>query len=84
VINRLGLVLHWIGFVCLLSVIGLITYFSIFEGRSLDLSDLAEYMFDFDNLSDDTDEFLLLWLAVAHWPIKFIITGNKSIFPWKS
>ena len=83
-INRLGLVLHWIGLVCLLSVIGLITYFSISEGRFPDLSDLAEGMFDFDNLSDDTGQFLLFWFAIAHWPIKFIITGNKSIFPWKS
>ena len=86
-INRLGLVLHWIGFVCLLCVIGLIIFASLSNGRVIDeqiLSDIAEHMFDFDNLSDDTELFLLFWFAVAHWPIKFILTGNTSFFPWKS
>ena len=28
--------------------------------------------------------FWSLWLAVAHYPIRWLLTGNKSLLPWKN
>ena len=62
-IERLALVIHWVGFLCLL--------FAIFYGVIL------------QSLTD-TEFYSLLLTAVAAWPIKFILTGNKAIFPWQT
>ena len=62
-IERLALVIHWVGFLCLL--------LAIFYGVIL------------QSLTD-TEFYSLLLTAVAAWPIKFILTGNKAIFPWQT
>ncbi|MBT73979.1 MAG: hypothetical protein CMQ15_18415 [Gammaproteobacteria bacterium] len=62
-IERLALVIHWVGFLCLL--------LAVFYGVIL------------QSLTD-TEFYSLLLTAVAAWPIKFILTGNKAIFPWQT
>jgi hypothetical protein len=62
-IERLALVIHWGGFLCLL--------FAVFYGVIL-------------QLLTDTETYSLLFIAVAAWPIKFILTGNKAIFSWRA
>jgi hypothetical protein len=43
-------------------------------------------MFDGENLgylnSGGEPGFWVFWLSVTHWPIKLILTGEKSLFPW--
>ena len=92
VINRLGLVIHWIGFICLVTMLG---------GYALDVSGINSNWFSASDLGDVgrqvvrdftrmltftriEEEHWITFIAVIHWPIKFIITGNKSFFPWKS
>ena len=62
-IERLALVIHWVGFLCLL--------FAVFYGVIL-------------QLLTDTETYSLLFIAVAAWPIKFILNGNKAIFSWRA
>ena len=49
--------------------------------------EIQENMFDFENLgylnSGDEPAFWVVWLAVTHWPLKFILTGEKNFFPWR-
>jgi|TARA_B100001142_G_C14138123_1_gene579557 hypothetical protein len=61
-IERLALVLHWVGFICL--------SFAAFFG--VILQSLA-----------NTEFYSLLLIAALAWSIQFILTGNKSIFPWQ-
>ncbi len=61
-IERLALVLHWVGFICLL----LATLFGVI----------------FQSLTN-TEFYSLLLVVLAAWPMQFILTGNKSIFPWQ-
>ena len=61
-IERLALVLHWIGFICLL--------FAVVFG--VILQSLI-----------NTEFYLLLLITIAAWSVQFILTGNKSIFPWQ-
>ena len=62
-IERLALVIHWVGFLCLLLAV---CYGVILQSLI------------------DTEFYSLLLTAVAAWPIKFILTGNKAIFPWQA
>ena len=61
-IERLALVLHWVGFICLLFA----TLFGVI------LQSLT-----------NTEFYSLLLVVLAAWPMQFILTGNKSIFPWQ-
>ena len=71
---------HWIGFLCLVGSIGLFGFaismneYDVLEAIELLFDALA---FEYDAVSE------ILWLGIAHWPIKWILTGNKSFFPWK-
>ena len=84
-VKRLGLVLHWIGFVALVFFIALFLYaIAIFHGAGV-VGEVFRLLFDFDQKSLSHLEgwfFWSFWLAARHWPIKLIITGNKSLFPW--
>ena len=63
-IERLALVIHWVGFICLPLLL-------LLAGV----------------LSNSRDEYVLWmigWIILLHWPIKFILTGNKAIFPWQT
>ena len=82
-IKRLGLVFHWIGFLCLTGIIA-----GIFITKPTDLawSELPAALWElliFDN-SSDIPISLVLWVGISHWPIYFILTGNKNLFPWSA
>jgi hypothetical protein len=61
-IERLALVLHWVGFICL-------SFAVVFGVILQSLTNTAFYS--------------LLLIAAGAWPIQFILTGDKSIFPWQ-
>jgi len=73
-IKRLALVIHWIGFLfgCGISVLA----FSIL---------IDEY----PNNSDIVIQFTFTVIGpvlgtIPTWAIRFILTGNKTFFPWRS
>ena len=78
-LNRLGLVLHWIGFV--FQFLFLFGYFPIMVlGGGVE--DIFRIII-FDWYRADTEEIIFVWVAIASWPINFILTGNKSFLPWR-
>ena len=69
-INRLGLVIHWLGFLLAVFVGAFCIVLGITDGG---------YLLGL--------VFALASFVAAHasgWIVRFILTGNKSIFPWKS
>ena len=88
-LNRLGLVLHWIGFLFqfgfLFGYLPGLFFFQAdrdFEQFLYEVEDIVEIIF-FDWGYYDIKEIILVWGAVASWPITFILTGNKSFLPWR-
>ena len=73
-IKRLALVIHWMGFLfgCGISVLAL----SILIGK-------------YPNNSDIINQFTFTVIGpvlgtIPTWAIRFILTGNKTFFPWRS
>tara|TARA_S200002703_G_scaffold22798_1_gene19550 strand:- start:121 stop:387 length:267 start_codon:yes stop_codon:yes gene_type:complete len=80
-IKRLGLVFHWIGFLCLTGIIAAVV---ITKPTDVAWSEIPAALWElliFDN-SSDIALTLVLWIAISHLPIKYILTGDKSVFPW--
>ncbi|MDG1952336.1 MAG: hypothetical protein P8J52_07045 [Gammaproteobacteria bacterium] len=85
-INRLGLVIHWLGFFALIDFVGLLVYaIAIFHGAGV-IEEISRVLFNLNQSFSDMEGwfFLSFWIAVSHWPIKVVLTGNKSFFPWSS
>ena len=82
-IQRLALLIHWIGFLCLVVFIFLYGFGLSFTGAdaSEGLAFVVESLLDFSR-ADEADYWFVL-LATIHWPIKWMLTDNKSLFPWK-
>ena len=81
-IERLGLLIHWAGFICLFYLI--IRYIpGIFEGRIVTMA-IQTTEFWFNSEATGNPVWWIWWVTLTHWPIKWFITGNKSFFPWKS
>lgn len=72
-LNRLGLVIHWLGFIGAV-LLGVITIYKIttFGAASFRWYDWQEFIVWFISLS-----------AVG-WVFNFILTGHKSPLPWVS
>ena len=87
-LRRLLFLFHWVGFICLLFIVGMFVYALVTERPSVEmviagLLDLLRNMLNFDNSrNSDADTFWILWLAVAHWPIKWMLSGDKAFWPW--
>ena len=76
-INRLGLVVHWAGFVCLAVVI---TFLALEEGTPLELfKEFGRVMFFYRSMDMTT---IGIWVGILSWPFKYILTGSKTLFPW--
>ena len=83
--ERLGLVIHWLGFLCLIFVVVSlgIAYFDNEDSTLISVAAFYIYYLFGEDLFG-TALFWVNWGAIVHWPIKFILTGNKSFFPWRS
>ena len=89
-IHNVGVLIHWIGFLCLLFAAILLPLAALREtlGLGYTMNNFLNFMFDFENLgylnSGDEPAFWVVWLALTHWPLKFILTGHKGFYPWKT
>ena len=84
--QRFMYIFHWAGFVCLATLIVVCVFDVFFDNGGL-LDDVIEVLMLAPRGSNDLRDpsaMLWVWLAVTHYPIKWIITGNSSFFPWKS
>ncbi len=91
IIRRLMFLLHWLGFACLIYwVVIFLTMIlpALPEGINEleyaveDIASIIVIMVDLDE--SEYPLFWSLWLAVAHYPIRWLLTGNKSLLPWKN
>ena len=88
-VHTIGVMIHWLGFLCLVFAIILLPLAALRDTLSLTYSvnNFLNFMFDFENLgylnSGDEPAFWVVWLALTHWPLKFILTGQKKFLPWK-
>ena len=83
-INRLGLVIHWLGFLALIDFVGLLVdAIAIFHGAGV-IEEISRVLFNPNQNFRDMEGwfFLSFWIAVIHWPIKVVLTRSKSFFPW--
>jgi len=80
IFQRLMFLFHWIGFLCLVGFIGL--FGLAISMKELDVLGVIGELFD--ELAFEVNIVsVMLWPGIAHWPIKWILTGKKSFFPWK-
>ena len=70
-IQRLALLIHWVGFLMLLGAPA-----AILSGRFK-----GDYNFD-ERILEIVGAYI--GLAFFFWVLKWLISGNKSIFPWQS
>ena len=88
-ITNFGILIHWVGFFCLLLALILLPLAAFRETLSLTptINIFLDFMFDFENLgylnSGDEPAFWIVWIALTHWPLKCIFTGKRGLFPWK-
>ena len=78
-LNRLGLVLHWIGFIFQFLLLFGYFPFTVLNGNVENIFEII--LFDWGYY--DIQEIIFVWVAIASWPINFILTGNKSFLPWR-
>lgn len=84
IFQRFMFLFHWVGFICLATLI-LSVAVDVFFDNGFFLDDVIEVlMLDRRRSIDEPSATLWVWLAVTHYPIKWILTGNKSFFPWKA
>tara|TARA_Y100001970_G_scaffold285136_1_gene404056 strand:+ start:2605 stop:2895 length:291 start_codon:yes stop_codon:yes gene_type:complete len=91
VFRRLLTLVHWLGFICLgywlITFLG-ISLAALSEGVNElkyameDITSIIAIMWDLDEA--EYPLFWSLWLALAHYPIVWVLTGNKSLFPWQN
>lgn len=80
-LNRLLLLIHWIGFLCLFSYIGGMAFGLIFNDYFVITNVIPLFV---DQLSfEEGWRTVILWIAILHWPFNWIVTGNKAFFPWR-
>jgi len=86
-LNRLGVLLLWAGFVSLVSFYGVavITFLTRSEtavelGKMM-IEDIS-YLAQIPPPSENGLQVIWFWLAHLYWPVRWITTGNKSPLPW--
>jgi len=87
-LNRLLLLIHWIGFLCLFGFIGfstVITIGIILDGNT-SLGEMDFISFLWASLTGDLGMDWLsvfLWIGICHWPFNWVVTGDKTFLPWR-
>ncbi len=76
-LQRLVFGFHWAGFLALVWAIFIFALAFITQPTSEVLQTLNDGL-------DPRHSNGLLYLAIFHYPVKWILTGNKTFFPWKS
>ena len=67
-INRIGLTIHWLGFIGAIFYLGSTIYLGVIVK--------APFNYLFVPVLLSASYLLISWLT------KFVITGNKNLFPW--
>ena len=86
--QRLMLTYRWLGFLSLVSIHGwifvgapIMNLLSIGETLIIEIQEGYVSWLSFDDAGAELGSFLI-WLGLTYWPIQWILTGNKSLYPW--
>ena len=91
VFRRLLTLVHWLGFISLvywlitflgISVVALTEGLNELKYAMEDITSILAIMWDLDEA--EYPLFWSLWLAFAHYPVVWVLTGNKSLVPWRN
>ena len=85
IFQRLMFAFRWVGFLCLVGFILYVVFNIILEPISLlELVDFVLAVLAFAGCGEEKVLSAMLWLGIAYWPIKWILTGDKALFPWQT
>ena len=92
IIERFVLAIHWIGFLISISALGIAIYETLLSLN--DVQGFALFWTSYETLLRlDPIRWNFDWASFAYfiilpitsgWLISWILTGNKSFFPWRS
>ena len=91
VFRRLLTLVHWLGFISLvywlitflgISVVALTEGLNELKYAMEDITSILAIMWDLDEA--EYPLFWSLWLALTHYHIIWVLTGNKSLLPWRN
>jgi hypothetical protein len=77
IFQRFILIFHWAGFIALCWTIAFIVFAFITQPIGVVLQSINYAL-------DPREPSSLMYFAIFHYPIKWILTGNKTFFPWRS
>jgi hypothetical protein len=82
-LNRLGLVIHWIGFVVGLILIAAVIQYglwreSITQSRGL----FGDIIWKYNLYSSFIYSPVVFLIPFLGWPLRFILTNHKNPLPW--
>ena len=88
-LQRLILIYRWVGFLSLVLMHGWLFVAApimnlFFNGETL-LPEILEGYVSMLFWNDRRAELgsLLIWIGLTYWPIQWLLTGNKSLYPWR-
>ena len=74
--RRIGIVIHWLGWLAMFYLAYLFA-----------TNKFMRWAITLDSLFSTTPNNWVIWwaawIAITHYPIKWVLTGNKSFWPWK-
>lgn len=89
-LQRFFLIYRWVGFLSLVLIHGWIFVGApvmnlLSTGETL-LPEILEGYISMLYWNDRRAELgsLLIWIGLTYWPIQWLISGNKNLFPWES
>ena len=77
ILQRIMFGLHWAGFLALIWIVFIFALAFLTQP-------LNEVLQMLTNSLDPGHSNGLMYLAIFHYPVKWVLTGNKSFFPWKN
>jgi len=82
-ISRLGIVIHWLGFLVGLTLsAAALQYFLWMDNHTETRGFLGEIIFDYSLRDTPIYSPWVLLICLSGWPIRFILSGHKNPLPW--
>lgn len=82
-LGRLGLVIHWMGFVVGLVLIAAVIQYGLWiEDITTSRGIFGEIIWQYNLFNTVINSPLVFLIPLIGWPLRFILTNHKSPLPW--
>ena len=82
-LGRLGLVIHWMGFVVGLVLIAAVIQYGLWiEDITTSRGIFGEIIWQYNLFNTVINSPLVFLIPLIGWPLRFILTSHKSPLPW--